>query len=156
MYAARDVATYVISEYWKQGNPITNLKLQKILYYIQGYTYKFCNTASFDGEIYRWPYGPVVPDVYFRYNHHHAMPLEQPSEYESVFACSQLKNDLALFSTVEKVIQASVRYSASDLVNKTHQETPWCKAADNSIISNQSIAEYFYKHDPLEIAGNDT
>lgn len=156
MYAAHDVATYVISEYWKQGNTITNLKLQKILYYIQGYTYKFCNTASFDEEIYRWPYGPVVPDVYFRYNYRHAMPLELPAENESAFARSQLKNDLTLFNTIEKVIRASVKYSASDLVNKTHQEAPWCKATDNAIISNQSIAEYFYKNDPLEIAGNDT
>ena len=63
MYAAHDVATYIISEYWKRGEIITNLKLQKILYYIQGYAYRFCNMAAFSEDIYKWPYGPVVPDV---------------------------------------------------------------------------------------------
>ena len=151
MYAAHDVATYIISEYWKRGEIITNLKLQKILYYIQGYAYRFCNMAAFSEDIYKWPYGPVVPDVYFRYNHYHASPLQKTTKKDMTSALFYLKRDVALFGVIKDVIQASIDYSASDLVNKTHQELPWGNASDNSIISNQSIAGYFYENDPLKI-----
>ena len=151
MYAAHDVATYVITEYWNRGSIITNLKLQKILYYIQGYAYRFCNTAAFCEDIYKWPYGPVVPDVYFRYNHHHASPLQEPAEEDKTSALFNLKRDTALFSVVKDVIQASIKYSAAELVNKPHQELPWGSATDNSIISNQAIAGYFFENNPLNI-----
>lgn len=67
MYTATAVAKYVINRCNVRNSPITNLKLQKILYYIQGYFFKHLGEAAFDDNIESWRYGPVVPSVYYEY-----------------------------------------------------------------------------------------
>jgi uncharacterized phage-associated protein len=43
-------------------HPISNLQLQKILYYIQK-TFLENGMVAFDDEIEAWKFGPVVPAV---------------------------------------------------------------------------------------------
>ena len=53
---------------------VTNLKLQKTLYYVQGYyLYRF-GKPLFDDEIVNWAYGPVVPEAYFEFCSYGANP----------------------------------------------------------------------------------
>lgn len=153
MSNAHDVAKYVIYKYWQNGSIITNLKLQKILYYIQGYSFKKCNEAAYREKIYRWPYGPVVPDVYFEYNQFGAAPISEPENEEILGVLSRLKRDKALLSVIDQVIKVSYNYSAAALVDKTHQESPWVKTCDSEIIDPALIATFFHGHDPLEIEG---
>ena len=46
------------------GERLTNLKLQKLLYYQQGYHLAVFGTPLFDEQVEAWMYGPVVPCVY--------------------------------------------------------------------------------------------
>ena len=64
----KDLAIGIISYYNNNNLRISNLKLQKILYYVQGYVLKETNHPAFNAEIYNWQYGPVVEEVYFEYN----------------------------------------------------------------------------------------
>ena len=75
MYRALDVANYVVSKCLDDGCPISNLQLQKILYYIQKDYLKRDNLA-FSDDIEAWQFGPVVPNVYYDYCGSGALPID--------------------------------------------------------------------------------
>lgn len=65
---ALDVAKYVLSlTDEKSGNTISNLGLQKLLYYVQGYYIACFNKPLFEENILAWDHGPVVKEVYEEY-----------------------------------------------------------------------------------------
>lgn len=74
MYSALDVAKYIIDKCMKEKHPISNLQLQKILYYVQR---EFLQSGSmaFSEEIEAWQFGPVVPAVYRQYCGFGALPI---------------------------------------------------------------------------------
>lgn len=63
MYAALSIARYIIDKCTKERYPISNLQLQKILYYIQR-EFLQQGMKAFPEEIEAWQFGPVVPEVY--------------------------------------------------------------------------------------------
>ena len=66
---ALDVARYILTKCNKDGQPISNLQLQKMLYYIQ---YEFLTNYRkplFDDDFEAWKFGPVIPVVYYEYSH---------------------------------------------------------------------------------------
>ena len=69
-YKALDIAYKLLASAKNTagGELMSNLKLQKMLYYEQGFHLAKFNTPLFDEEIEAWMYGPVVPAVY---NHFH-------------------------------------------------------------------------------------
>ena len=73
-YSAINLAKYVVSKCAKDNHPISNLQLQKILYYIQK-DFLNRNTIAFSDAIEAWPFGPVVPNVYYHYCVYGAMPI---------------------------------------------------------------------------------
>lgn len=65
-YRAIDIAKYIISKCTLDQHPISNLQLQKILYYVQK-TFLEKGLVAFEDEIEAWQFGPVVPDVYYQF-----------------------------------------------------------------------------------------
>ena len=63
MYSALNVAKYIIDKCTRENYPISNLQLQKILYYIQR-EFLQRGPKAFPEEIEAWQFGPVVPEVY--------------------------------------------------------------------------------------------
>lgn len=140
-----DLSNYVISLFEKRNAPVTNLKLQKVLYYIQGYFYKNFGKAAFSDDIYSWQYGPVVPVVYYEYNINGSATLKS----------RMLSDDFTIVDREKKLITTIVEKCASiptsRLVCMTHSETPWRDSVPGNIIYPNSIAQYFKHNDPLEI-----
>lgn len=69
MYTAMQIARYIINLCYNEKRPVSNLELQKILYFLQVYYMRHNNgTPLFSDLIYAWPYGPVIPDVYYTFN----------------------------------------------------------------------------------------
>lgn len=66
-YSAIDIAKYVVIKCVKDNAPISNLQLQKILYFIQLHFIRDKGYVLFIDDIEAWQYGPVVPNVYKRY-----------------------------------------------------------------------------------------
>ena len=64
MYAAVDIANYVVNYVKDHGEHISNLKLQKILYYIQAAFLCEKGKGCFSDPIMCWRHGPVVQSVY--------------------------------------------------------------------------------------------
>ncbi|QQP11561.1 DUF4065 domain-containing protein [Lysinibacillus agricola] len=82
-YDANTIADFVIQDSSSRGTPVSNLKLQKILYFLQAKYLTEFNKKLFHNEIQKWKYGPVVPDVYFRFDHYGASNIEEvPKEID--------------------------------------------------------------------------
>ena len=78
-YRALEIARYIINKCTEEQHPISNLQLQKILYYIQR-TYLLHEAVAFSDEIEAWQFGPVVPDVYYHFCGFGSLPIRMKYE----------------------------------------------------------------------------
>lgn len=143
MRDAINISNYVINKCINDGHPISNLKLQKILYYIQGEFLANSNKPAFSESIQAWKHGPVVPEVYYEFNKYIASNIneKQPFNKELLFAPQEIR-------TINKVIDEKSKYSAWELVENTHLEDPWIKNYKNGLNNNipiEDIKKYFKK-----------
>lgn len=136
---------YVIRRSVDKELPITNLKLQKTLYYLQGYFLRVFGEPIFDDDILHWQYGPVVPTVYFKYSINGSSILQID---ESVSLPQLPKAKRALF---ENVVDKCLETSTRTLVDMTHSEAPWQGTNRNEIITTNAIMRYFCAHNPLDL-----
>ena len=66
MYSAMNIAQYIVNYAVQHGSPVSNLKLQKMLYYIWiDYYINTGNELFMDVNFCAWQLGPVVPDAYY-------------------------------------------------------------------------------------------
>lgn len=116
---------------------ISNLKLQKLLYYAQGCVLAITGDPLFNDEIQAWEHGPVVPDIYHQYKEFGRNDIEFDNDFDRSAISPQI-NDI-----LEEVYNEFGQYSAWKLRNMTHDETPWQETLKNNPISNESIKKYF-------------
>lgn len=64
VYKSREIADYIILYFQEHGEPLTNLKLQKLLYYAKGWYLALYDKPLFNDKIEAWVHGPVVPSIY--------------------------------------------------------------------------------------------
>lgn len=76
---AMDCAAYLVNYAKKNGNPVSNLQLQKMLFFAQvDYMTRHAGQKLFTDKIYAWQYGPVIPYVYSAYSRYGGSPILQP------------------------------------------------------------------------------
>lgn len=68
MYPAMKIAKYIVAKCVRDASPISNLQLQKILYYVQREYVRQTGDPLFSDKIEAWQFGPVVRDVYFTFS----------------------------------------------------------------------------------------
>lgn len=73
-YSALDVAKYIISKCTTEHDAVSNMQLQKILYYIQKWFLQN-DLIAFDDDFEAWHFGPVIPVVYNKYCGYGGMPI---------------------------------------------------------------------------------
>ena len=135
---ASDVAIHLISLVRpEEGDVITHLKLQKLLYYAQAYALTLLGQPLFAEPIVRWQHGPVVTAVYHEYKSVDSAPLLPRKSQTAMQITSEQRNVL------ESVLAVYGRYEASALRNMTHRESPWMAAADGDAIPTSHIESYF-------------
>ena len=144
MYKAIDIAKKLLltakldNVFEGQGELMSNMKLQKMLYYEQGFHLAVFGTPLFEEEIEAWMYGPVVPSVYEVYKDCGYNGID-PGNIEDIVLSDK---EQALFDEVYKVYGA---FSAIGLMNMTHQESPWKNTPTGvgSVISKDKMTEFF-------------
>lgn len=72
---AAAVADYILSYAQQRGIPVTNLKLQKLLYFCFGCYLARTGEVLFDDPLEAWPKGPVQPDQWRRFNDFGKLPI---------------------------------------------------------------------------------
>lgn len=118
---------------------ISNLKLQKLLYYAQGCTLALTDNRLFDDDIVAWEHGPVVAGIYRRYRSYGSGAIE-PEQFDDSTIPKEISNIL------EDVYQNFGQFSAWKLRDMTHAETPWKTTPKNDVISTGKIKKYFKEH----------
>ena len=142
MYRALNIARYIIERCHSQSRTISNLKLQKILYFVQAEFLVAINRPCFGEEIEAWDFGPVVPEVYQEYKIFGSANI--PVFKRGVSSITISIDDQKM---INGIVDECAKYSASALVDITHRQTPWIEAYNkpgyNNVISKESIRKYF-------------
>lgn len=147
---ALDVANFLVYMMSDSCEDLTNMKLNKILYYAQGHYLRKFGTPLFRDKIEAWTHGPVVPTVYATYKAFGDQPITK-------FDSSKLNNlDETKKSFLLDVARVYGRYTASVLRSMTHQpKSPWNQTGEGKEIPIETIKSYFEKHEneigPLDI-----
>ena len=79
LYKAIDLSKYIVTKCIVDGCAISNLQLQKILYYVQK-DFLQRDLVAFSDDIEAWQFGPVVPVVYYKFCGFGAMPITSTFE----------------------------------------------------------------------------
>lgn len=130
-YTAMNIASEVVSQYQNKGTGITNLKLQKVLYYIQLESLATLGTPAFKDDIEAWKLGPVVRDIYNHFRKYIADPI---SEDDWSLKSERCEIEPAIKGIITKIVEKTQLMDPWDLVKKTHETTPWL----NYYIENMS------------------
>lgn len=117
------------------GDTISNLKLQKLLYYAQGFYIAINNKPLFKEDLLRWEYGPVVREVYDEYSSNGANPLPVP---EGEVKLAEKEKEL-----IRNVWKVYGQFSAWRLKDMTHNEMPWKSTKRNCVISLAKLKSFF-------------
>ena len=134
--SAHRVADYFLA-LGDENEAVSNLKLQKLLYYAQGFALALTGKPLFDEPIHAWAHGPVVRDVYFRFNEFGSAGIVPDGE-QNFDDISQ--DDRALLNDVWTTYG---QYSAWRLRDMTHDEPPWQKTPQKAEISHGLMTDYF-------------
>lgn len=149
MFRAKDIARwFLIRNKMEQDTDeciesISNLKLQKLLYYAQGIHLAITDEMLFEENILAWKHGPVVVDVYDIYKVNKGNPIEVVTEDDDYRITIDVQNNTKAADTVEFVFNEYGQYSAWGLRNMTHNEKPWQDTPINDVIDVGLIKEFF-------------
>lgn len=126
----RSVANLVIDEARRRGTPVTNLSLQKILYFIQGRYLVEKNAPLMSGFFEAWQYGPVHPLIYDAFKHKGASPLLEVAQKRDLMTGAikpiDAPTDQHIVQWISDVASSYIRLSPGRLVELSHaNESPW-------------------------------
>ena len=124
------------------GEAMTHLKLQKLLYYGQGF-HLALNSGKplFADSIEAWKQGPVVNSIWRNYKEKGGAPIPPDENFDPSKCLSEDERAL-----LNDVWNAYGQFSAWKLRNMTHEELPWRNAYEpdkNAIIPIKSMQNYF-------------
>ena len=156
MYDVMDISRYVVNYCIDLGKPISNLKLQKILYYIQAIFLVDEGSLCYQEEIINWRHGPIVKESYNEFMQYIGDVIYEKQLYykdfeldenldvkiiEKKFENSVInKNHRKL---INEVVEGLIDIEDWELVAKTKEEEPYLMTERGEIIKTKLIYNYF-------------
>ena len=140
MISIMDAAHYLVYlSYSEIRASLTPLKIQKILYFAQGWSFVWDDKPLFTEDFEAWQFGPVNKSVYMYFQKYGRGCI--PEEEGIPTLCDEDAEE-----TLKSVWRDYSKYSAFELVEMTHLQTPWSEAyKNNNTISATNIKNYFQK-----------
>lgn len=146
MTTAANVTSYLVKKCIDEGNPLTNKRLQKLLYYIQAWHLAINSEPIFDDKIEAWIHGPAIRSIYETYKSFVANPIN------SVLNIGEKLEDKTILF-IDKIVKAYSAYDTATLEYMTHAEAPWQNArkglesneSSNNEITQESMRTYYAK-----------
>lgn len=141
--AAKIVARWFVNHVDRSsGEAITQLKLQKLVYYADAWFLANFDKQLVSEEFEAWAHGPAIRSLYSKYRSYtwEALPREKGPNPAS---------DVATF--LEAVYEEYGQFSAKALERMTHEEEPWQRArgdlspeaASNKVIPRIEIRNFY-------------
>ena len=135
-----EVANYFLSKVNEEyGDCISNLKLQKLVYFAQGFVLAITGKTLFNEDILAWQHGPVVKSLYDEYKKHGATCITKPETFEFIYL-----RDKELTEILDEVYDTYGQFSAWKLRDLTHlPNSPWAKVEINEVLKLSDMDTYF-------------
>lgn len=145
---ANQVADFLICFARAHGDVLTNLKLQKLVYYAQAWHLALYDAPLYDEPIKAWVHGPVVPAVYQRFKDYGWQPITADID------CDHLDLPESVEHHLIEVMDEYGNFSAYELERMTHEEQPWQTArkgipmdeTSNAIIQPDDMRDYYRQY----------
>ena len=140
-YSALDLAKYIVTKCVNDGTPITNYRLQMMLYLIQLSVIKGTGHLAFCDDMEAWNWGPVIPEVYYAMCGSGALPILDTFKVEN----EPLGREKTIIDSVIEGKQSLASYELTEEVKK--EGSPWEMTYANGkgnkeIISLSMIFDY--------------
>ena len=141
---AREIAATIIDRCRARGiTDVSNLKLQKLLYYAQAWNLALTEEPLFSDTCEAWVHGPVVARVFGEYKSNRWAPISDP--------LGPIVGDFGITAHIDSVLEAYGDLGATQLERLTHQERPWLEARaglapdepSRNPISMKSMKEFY-------------
>jgi uncharacterized phage-associated protein len=141
-YTAEEIADTVINLSRERGIEITNLKLQKLLYYAQAWNLVFTGDLLFSNAIEAWVHGPVVPSVFRKFKGY---------RWSAIDCAVSPVTDSRVTAHINAVLDTYGSIQATRLESLTHREEPWKAARGdrpvdepcNALIDTNVMREFY-------------
>ena len=137
--SALQVAEYFIDKANEEKKPITNKKLQKLVYYAQAWSLVLNNKKLFSEPIEAWVHGPAVRSLYVQYKKFGFEPIREEIKPDTLNISGKTKELL------DTVWNAYGKLDAGYLEMLTHSEEPWREAREGLQSSEGSKNEISLK-----------
>lgn len=158
-FDARAIANLLLDAAEEHELSVTNLTLQKLLYFTHGLHLSTTREPLVDGYFEAWTYGPVHPNVYLTFKAAGSAPISwraTRSDYSTgrVLPIEPVQ-DTGVVSLARRVVATLGKLSASRLVALSHVPGgPWHAVANEARtrpgrgmrISDMLISERFDRH----------
>lgn len=136
---AQDVGRYFLYLANQERKPITNKKLQKLVYYAQAWSLVLNNKKLFSEPIEAWVHGPAVRSLYIQYKKFGFEPIQEEIKPDSIKVSGKARELL------DTVWNAYGKLDAGYLEMLTHSEKPWREAREGLQGSESSDNEISLK-----------
>lgn len=142
MLSCFDVADYFIRLANETGSFVSNLKLQKLVYYAQAWYLALNDAPLFQEDFQAWIHGPVIPTLYQKYKDFGWRPIIQDVNPRLPEVIQEFLNEVA---------EEYFACDAYELEQMTHIEDPWNCARNglpsdtpsNAVIKKEWMKEYY-------------
>jgi uncharacterized phage-associated protein len=141
---AERVAEFFLALAEEGEEMLSNLKLQKLCYYAQGFHLAMYGAPLFPDPIEAWQHGPVVPELWRKYKDYGGQGIPPPQDADFSDFSDEVRELLL------EVYDVYGQFSAWKLRNMTHYEMPWVEAwakngsaRGDSPISQETMKRYF-------------
>ena len=138
MNSIHDITDYIILREKSEDRfaSLINLKLQKLLYYVQAWSYGINKKPMFDGEFEAWIHGPVNREINIDDCMNHNVSL---SSEDAEF--------------IDFILENYLKYSGAELERLSHNEMPWIETRGDlnanercdKVITPELMIEYYGK-----------
>jgi uncharacterized phage-associated protein len=161
-YSAAAVANEFLELAKRDGNDITPMQLQKLVYFAYGWYLAIYDRPLIDERVEAWQWGPVVPSLYSWFKHYGSQPIKEfvmMPDFRHVSGLSfspprvrseNATEDAEAMSVIRRVWEIYGKFSAYQLSSMTHEpNSPWSNTAGKEIrgtdIPDHLIREYFQR-----------
>lgn len=129
-YDARAIANLLLDVADASGVAISNLALQKLMYFAHGLYLNERGKPLVTGYFEAWQYGPVHPVAYKAFKEAGATPIKFRAKGRNIVTGDEtlisVPSDPAINQHIERVINSFGRMSAGRLVDLSHApRSPW-------------------------------
>ncbi|MDO8059352.1 DUF4065 domain-containing protein ['Crotalaria aegyptiaca' phytoplasma] len=148
-----DVVNNLLQHFEADKYQITNMKINKLLYYLQGHYLAQYHQPLFLEPIEAWLFGPVIPHIFGEFFHFVNNPIPNNYLCEGKTG-NEINPETQEF--IKKTLHHYIPLSSYHLSVNTHNELPWKIAYNprkqwkNNLITHQSLQKFFAQEQKQE------